>query len=75
MTRSVGVLMLARFGRLRGWTGSVFVSRLMRLFVTAWSEEAEVLIVLLIGVAVSMMLLLEMLNPRYVPMVDEDLGK
>ena len=32
------------------------------------------LIVLLIGVAVSMMLLLEMLNPRYVPMVDEDLG-
>ena len=33
------------------------------------------LIVLLIGVAVSLMVLLELLNPRYVPMVDEDLGK
>lgn len=68
MTRFVGVWMLARFGRLRGWTGSVFVSRLMRLFVTAWSEEAEVLIVLLIGVAVSMMLLLELLDPGMKPL-------
>ena len=66
MTRFVGVWMRVRFGRLRGWTGGVFVSRLMRLFVTAWSEEAEVLIVLLIGVAVALMLLLELLDPKYV---------
>ena len=66
MTRFVGVWMLARFVRLRGWTGGVFVSRLMRRFVTAWSEEAEVLIVLLIGVAVALMLLLELLDPKYV---------
>ena len=46
MTRFAGVWMLARFGRLRGWMGSVFVSRLMRLFVTAWSEEALMLVVL-----------------------------
>ena len=38
----------------------------MRRFVTAWSEEAEVLIVLLIGVAVALMLLLELLDPKYV---------
>ena len=33
------------------------------------------LIVLLIGVAVCAMWLLEMLNPRYVPMVNEELGE
>ena len=46
MTRFAGVWMRVRFGRLRGWMGSGFVSRLMRLFVTAWSEEDLMLVVL-----------------------------
>lgn len=41
----------------------VYVFRWRKLCGTAWSEEAEVLIVLLIGVAVSLMVLLELLDP------------
>lgn len=40
------MLMRVRFGLRRSLTGGGFVSRLMRLFVIAWSEEALMLVVL-----------------------------
>lgn len=55
--------MRGRLGRLRGGIVGGFGYLFLRCCGTAWSEEAEVLVVLLIGVVVSLMMLLESLDP------------